>query len=440
MVTAAMGALTLTIAVPALAQEPADGARPGPPTVSSLKLAKVVTAQRGHARFLVGVRISEPAKLTVIVSSNRDGRPILTTSPEETRKGGRAYVLIDAVDDRGFQLGAGSYKVRVQATDAENGVSQAVSGDFTLKLTRGRGQLDAVTIPTWRAVARPLGITPGSGQLVASVAPKGSAVQAGLRRGDVVTKLNGVETATPGALKTALRALPADRPARIEYTRKGEARFGVIKPKPDWEAPADFARTLEVARQRERKVLAWAVAQVRERIDAGELDEADELLARWPRAWRKTAPGELLMGDIHQARDKHKQALASNSRARKRDRTMAEAWFGRGVALAGLKRPERAAVEFARAARLDPKDAAAPAFRSYVLSRAERTDDAIAAARTAVELDRRYADAHIPLGIALLAKGDRGPGIKALRTGLLLLDDGGRATPLIEEHLDPTGP
>ncbi len=438
--TAAIGAATLTIAAPALAQGPAGGAQPGAPTVSSLKLAKVVTAQRGHARFLVGVRISEPAKLTVIVSSNRDGRPVLTVNADETRKAGRAYLLVDAVDDRGFQLGGGSYKVRVQATDAANDVSQPVSGDFTLKLTRARGQLDAVTIPTWRAVARPLGIAPGSGQLVASVAPKGAAVQAGLRRGDVITKLNGVETATPGALKTALRGLPADRPARVEFTRKAEARLGVIKPKPDWETPADFARTLEVARKRQGKVLAWAVAQVRERIDAGELDEAEELLDGWPRAWRRTAPGELLRGDIHQARDEHKKALASNSRARKRDATMAEAWFGRGVALAGLKQPQRAAVEFARAARLDPKDAAAPAFRSYVLSRAERTDDAVAAATAAVKLDRRYADAHIPLGIALLAKGQRGPGIKALRTGLLLLDDNERATPLIEEHLDPTDP
>jgi hypothetical protein len=412
----------------------------GPPQLTSLKMAKVVTSQRGHARFLVGIKTSEAAKLTIIVSSNSDGEPVRTISDDDARPAGRAYTLVEAVDDRGFQLPAGSYKVRIQATSVDNEVSQAASGDFTLRLTRARGQLDALTVPTWSAVAKPLGVPVESGQLVAAVRPKGQAVAAGLRRGDVITKVGGTATPTAGALQVALRKLPADRPVRIEYSRKGEQRLGVIKPKPDWTAQPNWSRILEVARRRDPRVLAWGVAQVRERIDAGEVEEADELLDEWPRAWKASAPGQLLRGDVLQAQDEYLKALAAHSRARKRDRTMAQAWFGRGIALAGLKKPVQAAVEFSRAARLDPKDPAAPAFRSYVLSRAERTDDAITAATAAVALDRRYADAHIPLGIALLAKGDRARGMKALRTGLLLLDEHDRAAPLISEHLDPADP
>lgn len=440
--SALAGVSAIAIGLPglALAQEEPAGDQPGPPKLSSLRLAKTVTAQKGHARFLVGIRLSEPAKLTVIVSSNKNGESVRTLSPDEAREAGRSYLLVEAVDDRGFQLPAGSYKLRIQATSGDGEVSNTASGDFTLRLTRGRGMLDAVTVPSWRAVARPLGITPGSGQIVAVVAPKGQAVQAGLRRGDVITKLNGVETTTAGALQTALRGLPAERAVRVEFQRKGEARMGIMRPEPDWTKQANYARSLEVARKRQRKVLAWAVAQVRERLDAGETDTAEDLLQDWPAAWQKSAPGQLLHGDILQAREEHAKALAAHSRARKRDQTMAEAWFGRGIALAGLKKPDRAAIEFARAAKLDPNDAAAPAFRSYVLSRAERTDEAIAAAQASVALDKRYADAHIPLGIALLAKGSRVPGIRALRTGLLLLDDNDRAAPLIEEHLDPADP
>ena len=68
-------------------------------------------------------------------------------------------------------------------------------------------------------------------------------------------------------------------------------------------------------------------------------------------------------------------------------------------------------------------------------SRAGRTPEAIAAAQAAVTLDPRYADGFLPLGIALLGNDDRAGGVKALRRGLILLEEPERADQLIAQHL-----
>ena len=46
----------------------------------------------------------------------------------------------------------------------------------------------------------------------------------------------------------------------------------------------------------------------------------------------------------------------------------------------------------------------------------------------------------MPFGIALIATGDKPAGVKALRRGLVLLEEPDRADQLIAEHLDPTDP
>ncbi|CAN0515290.1 unnamed protein product, partial [Phaeothamnion confervicola] len=71
---------------------------------------------------------------------------------------------------------------------------------------------------------------------------------------------------------------------------------------------------------------------------------------------------------------------------------------------------------------------------------ADRTPEALAAAQRAVGLDARYADAFLPLGISLIASGDRPGGVKALRRGLVLLEEPDRANDLIAKNLDPTDP
>jgi Flp pilus assembly protein TadD len=97
-------------------------------------------------------------------------------------------------------------------------------------------------------------------------------------------------------------------------------------------------------------------------------------------------------------------------------------------------------VAFRDAAALDPTDASAFGFRAYALLQADRTPDALAAARQAVSLDARYADAFLPFGIALLASGEKAAGVRALRRGLILLEEPDRAADLIAQHLDPTDP
>ncbi len=410
----------------------------GPPKLSSLRLPGVVSAQQGHARFLVGIRLATPAKLTVQVISSA-GKVVQAKTDATARKAGRAYIRVEAVDTRGFQLLQGAYKVRIQATDDRGRMSAAVEGPFRLRLTTPRGLFDAYTIPLWRAFRSQVGTTT-PGQLVAVVGPKGVVATAGLRRGDVITSLNGTAVAQPGAWQTALRALPAEKAVQIQYVRKGETLTGTLQPKPDWEAAPDYAKSLVVAVKREPKVLAYSVAQVRQLIDSSKLADAMELVDAWRPAWRASAPGQLVQGDLEAKAGRWKQALGAYNRARKKDPTLAAAEFGRGLALSELKKTNPSIVAFGAAATLDPTDASAFGFRAYALLQADRDADAVAAARQAVALDARYADAFLPFGIALIATGDKAAGVKALRRGLVLLEEPDRADQLIAQHLDPTDP
>ena len=410
-----------------------------PPALSSLRLPRVISAQQGHARFLVGVRLATPSKLTIEVIAASGGKVVRTITDASDRPAGRAYVRVEAVDSSGYQMLQGNYRLRLQATDDQGRVSPSVGAPFQLKLTPPHGLFDAYTVPLWRAFTRQAGTTT-PGQLVAVVGPKGAAANAGLRRGDVITSLNGASVAGPGAWAVALRALPAKTPVPVEYLRKGVTRTGMIEASPDWEAGPDFAASLAVAVRRDPRTLAYAVAQARQLIDAGKPDAAAALIAAWPKAWRTSAPGELTQADLQVERKRWKQALGAYNRARARDRTMAAAEFGRGVALSSLKKTGPAASAFAAAGRLDPTDPAAPAYQAYALLNMDDNAGALAASRRAVSLDPRYADGFLPYGISLLATGDKAGGVRMLRRGLVLLEDAGRAATLIAQHLNPADP
>ena len=431
----ALGAPATTAPAPATTA-PATAA---PPAIDSVRLPRTISSQQGHARFLVGVRLATRSKLTIQVIAATGGKVVRTITDSAARPAGRAYVRLEAVDGRGYQLLQGNYRLRMQATDAAGKVSAAVEAPFQLTLTPPHGLFDAYTVPLWRAFTRQAGTTT-PGQLVAVVGPKGPAAAAGLRRGDVITSLNGKPVAAPGAWAVALRALPADTAVTVEYLRKGATRTGMIEAGPDWEPAPDFATSLAVAVRRDPRSLAYAVAQARQLIDAGTLDEAATAMSAWPKAWRTSAPGELTQGDLQIKRTRWKQALGAYNRARARDRTMAAAEFGRGVALSSLKKTRPSATAFAAAGRLDPTDPAPPAFQAYALLNLDDDAGALAASQRAVSLDTRYADGFLPYGISLLAAGDRAGGVKMLRRGLVLLEDPDRAASLIAEHLDPTDP
>lgn len=410
-----------------------------PPAIDSVRMPAVVSAQQGHARFLVGVRLATPAKLTVQVIAASGGKVVKTVTDAAARPKGRAYLRIEATDSAGFQMLQGSYKVRLQATDGQGRVSTSLEAPFQLKLTPPRGLFDAYTVPLWKAFRRQSGATV-DGQLVAVVGVKGAVAKAGLRRGDVITSIGGHAVAGPGAWSAALRALPADTAVPVEFVRKGAPLTGSIEAGPDWEAAPDLAKSLAVAVKREPRTLAYAIAQARQLVDAGTLTEARALIVAWPKSWRTGAPGELVQAELLAKQLKWKPALGAYNRALRRDPTMAAAAFGRGVALSALKKTAPSGVAFARAARLDPTDPAAAGFQSYALLNADQIPAALAAAQRAVSLDPRYADAFLPFGISLIASGDKAGGVKALRRGLVLLEDADRAAELITEHLDPTDP
>ena len=411
----------------------------GPPKLSALKLAKVVTAQQGHARFLVGLRTRTTATVTVQVYAAKGEKLIRTVTSTQPHAPGRVYFLIEATTEQRYQIPAGVYRQRNQATDAEGRQSNMLKGSFRLKLTTPRGRLDAYTVPLYPALARQMGLQPG-GQLVAAVAPGGAAVKAGLRRGDVITSLAGKPVDTLGAWQATLRSIPAETPVPLEYRRGTEVRQGTLSLPPDWTPVADYAPAFKVILEREPKVLAYQLAAARQRIDADKPDEAQTMLDAWPASYRKTAIGQMLQAEILLAQDDVKGALGAYNRAVKADPDLAAAQLGRGLALSRQGRTQEAAAAFGTAEEEDPGDAVAAAFKAYALLATDDTAGALESANRAVALDKLYEDGPIARGLALLAASRRLDGVKALKQGLLLLADPTRAQQLITENLEPNDP
>ena len=435
LILAAAGATVATAQQPAPRPTTTAPTAPvAPPALDSLRLPNVISAQQGHARFLVGVRLATPSKLMVQIVARRGGKIVQTVTDARPRKAGRAYFRVEGVDSSGFQLVPGAYKLRLQATDTQGRTSPVLEKTFKLRLTPPRGLFDAYTVPLWRAFRRQAG-TAVPGQLVAVVGPKGAAATAGIRRGDVITKIAGKSVGTPGAFAVALRALPAQKAVPVELVRAGQPLSVTMEPKPDWEPVADYAKSLSVAVARDPKSIALADARARQLMDAGKTAPAQALIDAWPASWRASAPGQLLLGDLLAKESKWKPALGAYNRARTKDPTMGAAKFGRGLALSGLGKTGPSIVAFTAAAADDPGDPAAQGFLAYALLRGGRTAEAVTAAQAAVTLDPRYADGFLPLGIALLGTNDRAGGVKALRRGLVLLEEPQRADQLIAQHL-----
>ena len=410
------------------------------PSLTSLRLAKVVSAQQGHAQFLVGARLGTPSKLTVRLISAKTKALVRSTTGDAVHPAGRAYMLIEATTEQRYQIPAGVYRLEVQATDSQGRVSNVLKGSFRLNLTPPRGRFEAYTVPLWPSVSRQLGIPPAGNQLVAAVAPGSALAKAGLRRGDVVTAIANHPVALEGQMTTALRTLPANQPVPVQILRDGASRTITVTPPPDWTPAADYARALGVVVRRDPNGLAYAYAQVKQLIDAGKPDDAAKLLDAWRPAWRNGGVGQLLLGDILSAKGQAKQALGAYNRAQAADPGMTAAQFGRGLSLSTLKRTPEAADAFARVLALDPYDAAAASFRAYLLVKADAPQDALTAAEQSIELDAAYEDGYLARGLALLADSKRADGLRALKTGLLLLPDAARAKQIIATNLEPNDP
>ncbi len=411
------------------------------PSLDSLRLPKKITAQQGHARFLAGVRLSEPAKLTVQVVRAKDSSVVQTTTDSTARPAGRAYIRVEGVDDRGYQLAAGAYRLRIQATNNAGQTANQLERSFRLTLSAAHGRFDAYTVPLLKSYRRQAGVAASvKGQYVAVVGPKGAVATAGLRRGDVITAIGGTSVESPGVMETILRGLQADKPVAVSYVRRGQAREAQVTPKPDWEPAPDYAASLVVATRREPKSLALAAARVRQLADDNKTAQAMTLIATWPKGWSSSAVGQQLHGDLLASQEKWKQALGAYNRSAKKDATIAQTQLGRAIAMIEMDRAPAAVRALNLGAKLDPDDAEIAGYQAYAYLRAERSADAVTAGRRAVSLDRHYADGYLPLGIALLDQKQRQPGVQALRRGLILLEDADRANRLITTYLNPTDP
>jgi len=414
----------------------APGGAPPPLRISALRMPKRVIGQRGHARILMGVRLSRAGTVTAQIETLKDGVLRRTVTQERRHPKGRAFIRIDATGDDGFQLGRGVYRITLSATDPKGRLSNKLARNFRLTLTPPRGRFDAYTVPRLPAFR----ITNPVGQVVAVVGPGGAAAAAGIRRGDVVTRIGPRWITGPGSMARAQRGLLANRAIKVRIVRDGKLIVVKMTPKPDWTARPDYERSLRVASGRVPNDFAIHYARISQLIDVGKLQPAKRLKSVWRRSWKASAPGHYLDGRILLAEGRDKPALGAFIRAAKKDPSFAEAVFSQGSALSSLRKRTRAVAAFDKAAELDRQNAAARAFAAYVLIGQNNLAPALERANQAVKIDPLYPDAHIPRGIALLGQGQKAPGLQALRRGLLDLDDSSRAERIIDENLEPSDP
>lgn len=422
------------------ATTPAATAPPytGPPKIWGLRLRTVVTAQQGHARFMLGFTSAGPATFVITISSKK-GKALtvvrtITSAADEP--GGKVWNLVQAVNDQGYQLPSGIYNAKVTATDAQGRVAKPLTKNFRLTLTPPRARIDCYTVPNLAQIARQMRIPPG-GQLVTALGPKGVCVTAGLRRGDVITKINNLDVTNAGAWRAALMALPADTDMPIEYRRGAEARVGTVKFPPDWNPAPAYDKAFPVLLKRTPGMLGYMLAAGRDRIDAGKPKDAQTLFEGWATGLATTGVGQMHQAEILLAEDDLKGALGAYNRAVAKAPTLAPALVGRGLVLSRLERHEEAVIAFQAAVQADPADAIAQAFLAYALIRIDQFEPAVAAASDAIRLDPTYADGYIALGLALIGLDQKPKGVGQLKKGLLLMSDDARAATIISESLEP---
>src|SRR5205085_709586 len=113
-----------------------------------------------------------PATFTIQIVDAASKTLMRTMTTTAVHPAGRAFILLDATTQQGYEMPDGTYELTVTATDASGARSAALKGVFRVKLKPAHGRLDAYTIPLWPAFARQLHARAG-GQLVTAVAPKG---------------------------------------------------------------------------------------------------------------------------------------------------------------------------------------------------------------------------------------------------------------------------
>jgi hypothetical protein len=353
-------------------------------------------------------------------------------------RAGRVFLLVQATDSRGYQLPPTTYTVFVGATGAHGRNARGHRYALTLSYTTPRGVFDWYTVPNDSDIRASLGLHTSVGQLVAAVHPGSAVATAGILRGDVIIKLNGMSVTTAGGFARATRLLPADTPVPIELLRGQSVVTATVTAPPDWTAVADETPQLRAAAA--TKAFGYGYALASYDIAIGDLPAAGKVIASWSGARGATATAQLAHAQLLAAEHNPPRALAFWSRALARDGALAQAAFGQGIAYDAMGNDPAAANAFARAASLDPLSAADASYQALALEQVQLPFLAIAPAAAAAAVDPTDPDALAAQGIAQIQTGQRPVGIPTLERGLVLTDDAARARFLISTFLEPSIP
>ena len=101
-----------------------------------------------------------------------------------------------------------------------------------------RAQLGVVVVKTNSDPARALGIKETRGVVVAQVQPGGAAERAGLKKGDVITALNGAEVSEPNVFRNQVASTAPGTEVTLTILRDGReqrvtAKLGELIPRTD---------------------------------------------------------------------------------------------------------------------------------------------------------------------------------------------------------------
>lgn len=405
------------------------------PKLTSLIIPTTVTAQQGHARFLVGVRTSIPAHIVVRITDLATKKLMKTIVESSLHKAGRVFVLVQATDTAGYQLPTGAFSIFVGATAADGHNASALTHTIHLVYARPRGVFDWFTVPVNTDIRSSASLHTSSGELVAAVVPGGWTAKAGIERGDVIERINGVSVLTPGALATALRLLPANTAVPVVLLRGTTTLTKHVTAPPDWTAIPSLSAPIAVAAN--TKLLAYSYAAVAYDVSIGNTAAAAKIISTWSKAQGATAQAQLAHAQLHAAVNEQAASLPYWENALAKNPRLSTAAFGEGVALDATGNDPSAANAFAHAASLDRADSSAPAYQALALEQARLPYLALDPARAAAAIDPLDPNALAAEGIAWMQTGSVATGVATLEKSLTLTDDATRAQQLITTYLEP---
>ncbi len=436
--TVAIVAGGLTLSGAAAAIVPAAAATGPTPVLSSIVVPRIVTAQQGHARFLVGARLSTAARLVVRLTRVSNHRVMKTVTTSGFHRAGRVFLLIQATDTQGFQLPATTYSVFVGATSPGGRNAKAHTAPVTLTYTSPRGMLDWYTIPNTTFVRGNLGLHMTGGQVVVAVHPGSAVAKAGIVRGDVIESIDGVSTGSPGGFQRADRLLPAGTPVPVVLLRGITTLTKTLTAPPDWVATSNLASPMSQAAATKRFAYGFAVATYD--ISVGKLLQAGRIIGTWKGANSTTSLAQMARAQLAVARHQQSAALAFWIRAYRADNSQSLAAFGEGLAYDALGNDTSAAEAFAVAASRDPDSAPASAYAALALEQSHLPYLAAPFAKRAVAVDPTDPNALAATGIAQIQTGQRAVGVVSLERGIVQTDDATRAQFLVSRFLEPAIP